>query len=139
MALSTSVALEFLARDKSKRGFASVNRSLGSLSGTMLRMAGIGGGLYMLTRSIKWMTSAFLEQEKAELVLQAALRNTGSLTASNMREFQEYAAQLQKATKYGDELILSQMAYAHNLGVTEDRLKDAAKYLYSSLQLSRHR
>jgi len=84
----------------------------------MLALAGVGGGLYSLKRGLEYVIKASTEQEKAEHLLSAAVE--GSITA-----YKSYAAEMQSLTIYGDEQILSQMAYAKNLGVTTDRLKDA--------------
>lgn len=75
-----------------------------------------GGAIYALKR----FTDAAMIQEKAERDLQAAV-------GGSIQSFKQYASQLQKATVYGDEQILSQMAYAKNLGVTTDKLNEAAK------------
>ncbi len=66
-------------------------------------------------------------QEQAEVDLAAALRSTGDATGKNLKSLKEYATELQRATTYGDEEILTQMAYGKNLGITTDRLKDATK------------
>jgi len=112
------IVAEFTARDKSKGAMLSFNRGLKSLSGTMLRMAGLGGGIYALQRGLRDITTAAMEQEKVENELEAALGHS-------IDTYKDYARQIQKTTIYGDEQILTQMAYAKNLGVTEDKLKAA--------------
>jgi len=84
----------------------------------MLSIAGIGGGLYMLNRGLRGAFRAFMEQEKAERALSAAVEGS-------IEQYKSYASEIQKLTVYGDELILSQMAYASNLGVTTDKLQEA--------------
>ena len=99
----------------------SVKRSqvtMTGLSRSFLRLAGIGGGLYMLTRGIRGAISAGLEQEKVERQLMAAI-------GGNISAMKKYAAEMQAQTIYGDELILSQMAYGKNLGITTEQLEAA--------------
>jgi len=70
---------------------------------------------------------AYMEQEKADRLLQAALQKTGSFTQTDFKRFQELASQLQKTTIYGDELTLSTMAYGHNLGIASGKLEEATR------------
>ncbi len=98
-------------------------------SDAMVRMAkraalAIGVGL---VAAMVWAAKKALIQEDAELDLAAALETTGDATKENIDALKKYAAELQKLTKFGDEEILAQMAYAKNLGVSTDQLKEAAK------------
>jgi len=91
--------------------------------------------LYNISKKVALAIAAYLgiatykavKQEKAVLTLAAALKTTGDYSEKSMKQFKEYAAAIQKVTVYGDEDILMQMAYAKNLGVTTDKLKDATK------------
>jgi len=129
----------------SSRRVSSFSRATKAASG-MLRTFGAGIGFYAVYRGISSMTRAAIIQERAEMDLAAALKLTGSLTASNIEEFKRYASELQSMTIYGDEATLAEMAYGKNLGITADRLKEAtvaamglaAKYkidLHSSMML----
>ena len=82
------------------------------------QLLAFGGGYILLNRGVKGAVRAFMEQEKAERSLMAA-------TNQSIGSFKKFASEIQKATIYGDELILSQMAYAKNLGVTTDQLEAA--------------
>ena len=127
LVMSVIAKTETFQRDMAKAG-ASVNKFSTTASRTtatvtkmgrsLLMMAGIGGGLYMLTRGIRGAISAGLEQEKVERQLTAAIG--GNISAMKM-----YAAEMQKQTIYGDELILSQMAYGKNLGINTEQLEAA--------------
>jgi hypothetical protein len=75
-----------------------------------------GGAIYAVKRFVQ----AAAEQQKAEQQLSAAI-------GGNIGQLKEYAAEMQRLTIYGDEQIISQMAYAANLGVTQDKLKDVTK------------
>lgn len=125
--LKRKIVAEFSARNKAagqtaafRRDLDNVNRSLGRVAKTALTMAGIGGGIYALERGLRGAVRAAAEQEKSERALKAAI-------GSNISQYKSYAAEIQRQTIYGDELILSQMAYAANLGVTSDKLNEATK------------
>jgi len=127
LVMSMIAKTETFQRDMAKAG-----KSVGTFSTTasrttatitkmgrsLMMMAGVGGGLYMLTRGIRGAIAAGLEQEKVERQLSAAIG--GSIV-----EMKRYAAEMQNQTIYGDELILSQMAYGKNLGITTEQIKDA--------------
>ena len=115
----TQVGMEFIARDRSRAGVNSFRRNITTMTRSVLRLAGIGGGLYMLRGSLKSVWDATLKQESAEKALEAAV-------GDSISTYKKYASQLQKLTIYGDEEILNQMAYARNLGVTADKLNEAA-------------
>ncbi len=80
-----------------------------------------------LAAAMVWATKKAIVQEDAEIALTAALRAAGDATQENTDRLKKYAAELQKTTIYGDEEIITQMAYAKNLGVTTDKLEEAAK------------
>jgi hypothetical protein len=105
---------------KSRTHMTRFGRDVQRMGKQLLAVAGIGGGLYTLKRSLEYIVKASLEQEKAEKALSAAVQGS-------IRQYKFYAAQLQKVTIYGDEQILSQMAYAKNLGVTNEQLNAATK------------
>ena len=94
---------------------------------SMLTAFGAGIGLYAAYRGIKSLTRAAMEQERVELELAAALRQTGDLTSSNLYELKQYATEMQRLTVYGDEATLTEMAYGKNLGISAAKLKDATK------------
>jgi hypothetical protein len=82
-------------------------------------------GAGMVAFSIKAIKN-FTIQEDAIIALESALRNAGDEIDNNSAKLQKFASEMQKVTVFGDELILQQMAYARNLGVTADQLDDAA-------------
>ena len=118
MGLMTQVGLEFIARNLANRQISSFNRSIQRMGRQMLAMAGMGGGLYAVKRGFDYVVKSALEQERVERELTAAVQ--GSIAV-----YKSYAAEMQKLTIYGDEQILTQMAYAKNLGVTTDKLQEA--------------
>jgi len=118
MGLMTQVGLEFIARNLANRQISSFNRSIQRMGRQMLAMAGVGGGLYAVKRGFDYVVKSALEQERVERELTAAVQ--GSIAV-----YKSYAAEMQKLTIYGDEQILTQMAYAKNLGVTTGKLQEA--------------
>jgi hypothetical protein len=118
MGIMTKVGVRFVADNRSARGFNSFNRSLARTGRQLLTMVGVGGGLYGFKRLMEGAVSAAGKQEEAERALIAAVKG-------RIDQYKTFAAEMQKQTKYGDELILNQMAYATNLGVTTDKLKEA--------------
>lgn len=101
-----------------RRDMDSTGRAMKRMAGQALAMAGMGGGIYAVKRGFEAVTKAAMVQERAELDLIAAVQG-------NIEQFKLYASQMQSLTVYSDEQILNQMAYAANLGVTKDKLKEA--------------
>ncbi|HOO50358.1 MAG TPA: hypothetical protein PLK94_03610, partial [Alphaproteobacteria bacterium] len=82
---------------------------------------------YAIQKVAKITVTAAMEQEKAERALSAALRANNEYTETQIAQYKKFASSVQAVTKYGDEEILNLMALQRNLGVTSDRLEDAAK------------
>ena len=77
MALITKVGLEFVAKDKSKRAFSGVNRSLAGMSRTLLNLAGIGGGLYALDRGFKAVIKSASDAQEIQSKFNVVFGKTG--------------------------------------------------------------
>lgn len=121
------IIAEFSAQNKAKGQMASFRRDMDTTGQAMRRMAkgamafvGITGGLYAVKRGLEGIVNASMQQEDAERALMAA-------TGGRIDQFKMYAAEMQRQTVYGDELILQQMAYGTNLGITTNKLQDATK------------
>lgn len=71
------------------------------------------------------MAKTFAAQQDAQVALASALDQVGLSGQTLLPIFQEYATGIQRVTKYGDEGILSAMAYGKNLGINTNQLKDA--------------
>jgi len=128
MALISNLVARLTAETSSfEKGMSRSRHSLSRFSREVLSLAGIGGGMYGLKRATEVCMRAAMDQEKAEIELAAALGETDLVTRKSVEIYKAFASQMQRQTIYADELILSQMAYAKNLGVTEDSLKDATK------------
>ena len=136
--MAKDVKIRITAEDKTRKAIFGVKANLASLG-----RAGraIGRGFSTLTsslvrgfRNVMFATTAlaaagvalvktFTVQQDAEAALAAALGHTGQKLTDTMAKYKKFAAEIQKTTKFGDEAILAQMAYAKNLGVTEDQLE----------------
>ena len=55
-------------------------------------------------------------QESAEMRLKGALRATGMEVEKNALRLAQFASQMQKATTYGDEMLMNSMAQMQNIG-----------------------
>lgn len=86
-----------------------------------------GAGAYGLKRAFTEFTTAAAVQERAEKNLAAALRQTGDATSKNLKSLKDYASALQRQTVYGDEVLLQQMAYLKNMGMSTSQMKDATR------------
>jgi len=122
---NTTVGIVFQVFNRGSSGLASIRRDLGRTTSQLMQLAGLGVGLYGLERAYKSVTTAAMVQERAEADLQASLARTGDATAENVSQLKRYASAIQQVTTYGDEQILQQMSYAHNVGVATDRLDEA--------------
>lgn len=109
------------ALDSVKRQSISVENALGGLGRVLKGVFAVAS----ITTAIRSVTAAFMEQEKAANDLTAALSLTGDKAVKAMEHFNDFAGQMQRLTKYGDDEVISQIAYAKNLGVTINQLDDA--------------
>ncbi|HML75427.1 MAG TPA: hypothetical protein PKB02_13140, partial [Anaerohalosphaeraceae bacterium] len=93
------------------------------LSGAIGRLLAIGGASF----SLVYLTKEALTAEKAQRDLSAALDVVGANTRENMAILRDYASHLQSISRFGDDAILSQMAFAKNTGVATTELKAATE------------
>jgi len=70
---------------------------------------------------------AFMEQEKAESALRAALQASGQEVDSNFNKLKHMASEIQKVTTVGDEMSLSLMQQATSMGLSADQLDEATR------------
>lgn len=78
-------------------------------------------------------------QEDAVNKLNSALFQTGEFSKETSQGLQDFAAQIQRTTRFGDEAILQQLAYAKSLGVSTEQSKEliqASVNLSSALGIS---
>jgi hypothetical protein len=73
------------------------------------------------------------EQEDAINKLNQALRASGGYSAQAAEDFADFAAEMQRNSKYGDEVILGQLAVAKSFGATN---KEARNLVLAAANLS---
>lgn len=77
--------------------------------------------------AVKEVVEAANEQENAVNRLNVALQTAGDFSLEASESFQVLASELQATTKFGDELILNNIALAKSFGATNDQAQDIAK------------
>ncbi len=94
-----------------------------------LAISGVQQIYSVLDRSLGSFVRAAQEQESAFITLQAALRATGMEVDVNAAKLSNFASEIQKATIYGDELLMTSMAQMQNIArfSNMDTLKGATK------------
>jgi len=106
MALSTTVGLEFIARDRSRYGMRSfesnmrrTQRTVTSFSRSILGLIGVGGGMYMLNSFMRSSVQEFVSYEKQLAKISTMLDNM------SMRYMPAYANELRKmSVTYGESM-----------------------------------
>lgn len=97
-------------------------------------------GFELLTKSIsnsidfaKESIKAYSEQEDALNRLSQSLRASGDFSDQAIKDFSEFASELQRTSKFGDEVVLSQLALAKSFGATN---KSAKELVQAAAELS---
>lgn len=78
-------------------------------------IAGVEKAYATIDRTIGTLVRAAQEAESADASLRGALRATGQEVDSNAEKLSEYAARMQQATIYEDDMLKSQMAQMQNI------------------------
>ena len=76
---------------------------------------------------LKKSISLAVQQEDAINRLAGALKSSNEFTKESIKDFEEFASSLQEVTRFGDEVILNQLALAKAFGATNDQAKDILK------------
>jgi phage-related minor tail protein len=102
-----------------KGGLAGLKSSLGGLSGVLAGVtAAFGAAL-----TIQKFTEAAIRQEDAVNKLNASLRSIGEFSESSSSDLQQFASSLQQVTRFGDEAIIENLAFAQSLGASAEQSK----------------
>jgi hypothetical protein len=117
-----------------EKGFKKMDMALASFAGNLAANA-VGAGLRLIGNGITSIVnkgSQFIDaaarQEDAINKLNTSLMISGKLSEETSLSIQNFASELQKSTKYGDELILENAALIQSLGqLDEQGLKKATK------------
>jgi uncharacterized protein YukE len=71
--------------------------------------------------------AAYSEQEDALNKLSFALKASGDFSDDALKDFSDFASELQKTTKYGDETTLAMLALAKSFGASNEQAKSLVK------------
>jgi hypothetical protein len=100
-------------------GVGSITKSIGALAARLGPLAvAIGGAL-----GGRAVINAAARQEDAINRLNNSLARIGQFSQSTSQDLQNFATQLQQTTRFGDEAILEQLAFAQSLGATAEQSK----------------
>jgi hypothetical protein len=66
-------------------------------------------------------------QQDAMQRLGSAMQLTGDYSAEALKDFGAFADQMESTTKFGDDLIISQLSVAKSFGLSNDKAKDLVK------------
>jgi hypothetical protein len=125
-----AIAIDAMAAQEGARKIVSATDSISAGAGKATNAFKVMGlsldkllALAGASFSFKYMVGQAMDAEKAQLDLAAALDIVGANTSSNMSILKAYATEMQSISRFEDDAILSQMAYAKNLGVQTTDLK----------------
>lgn len=129
---------------EAKSSVSVVDRAFASFSGNIAAM-GVAGifngainGFKKLIAVGSDLVGAANVQEDAINALNTQLRIAGKFTQETSKDLQSFASQLQSVTKFGDEAIVSQLAFAQAMGASVDQSKSiltAATDMAASLNI----
>lgn len=108
--------------DKSTKSIGSLNIAWGAFLGNVASQALIGG-LRAINQSFAENIRLAQVQEDAVNSLNASLAQIGEFSEETSQDLQNYAAQLQSVTRFGDEAIISQLAFAQSMGASAEQSK----------------
>jgi hypothetical protein len=94
-----------------------------SLIGTKAIIASVGASI-VAAFSAKKIIDAAKVQESAISSMNAQLRLLGSFSEETSRDLQNFASSLQEVTTFGDEAIISQLAFSQAMGATVEQSKE---------------
>ncbi len=124
-ALDRTKSLVSRTTDKIQVMFKKMGASFKTVWDKMGRSVKIAGAA--IVAGLVLVTKAAMKQEDAQFLLAAALKISGEWTRELQKDFESFAASIQRTTIYGDEEVLSLMQLQKSLGVTASKLKEAAK------------
>ncbi len=108
---------------KATKSIDGIRDAVFSLKGAIAAVSAALAGRAIIN-GIKKVTEAASRQEDAVNSLNSALKSTGEFSEAASQDLQDYASAMQKATKFGDELIIEQLALAKAFGATNEQAKD---------------
>jgi hypothetical protein len=112
-------------------GFSS---RLGKVAAAIAGVLAVSKGIELFKNSV----SASAIQESAVNALNTQLAITGQFTQAVSNDLQNFASELQKTSQFGDEAVISQLAFAQAMGASAEQSKEvvsAAADLAASLNI----
>lgn len=113
-----------------KRNADSVSKNVASAFGAIKVAAAAALAVFAGREVIQFFSEgidAANAQEKAMAQLGQQLKLTGGFSKDAMEDFAEFSDQMELTTKYGDDLIISQLAVAKSFNLTNDESKKLVK------------
>jgi len=137
--MAQSVDILIKARDQASKKFSIVGASATIMGktlkgvGNMMKTAFAAAfraakyAVMGLAAAFSYCTYAAIKQEAAEIELASALKMAGEYSEELIQKMKKQAAEIQAATVYGDEYVLTLMRIAMSQGVAADKAAEAAK------------
>jgi hypothetical protein len=110
----------------SQSSFKRIDVAIGSFAGSLASGAVLGAVKFIGSAISSIFSSAIAganQQEAALNKLSNSLRITGEFSRATLKDFESFASGIQNVTKFGDELVLNQLAIAKTFGATNDQAK----------------
>ncbi len=85
------------------------------------------GATIITALGLKKSIALAVQQEDAINRLAGALKSSNEFTKESVKDFEEFASSLQEVTRFGDEVIINQLALAKAFGATNEQAKDILK------------
>jgi len=105
------------------KSLKSIETAFAGLTAVAVGAVGIFAGRKIIS-GIDAVTEAASIQEDAINNLNTALQTSGEFSEEASQDFQNYATSIQQASRFGDELILQQLALAKAFGATNEQAKE---------------
>lgn len=106
-------------------GLSNLGSSItGIIMGASASMKVLSTSVNAVTKAVKETTQAYKTQQKAEMQLDMAVKNSPFLNGQSAQKLKEFSGEIQKYSTYGDEYILPFMAELVNSGRTVEETMD---------------
>lgn len=116
------------AGDSFDKGFKARANKLGqSISALKSTFFGVTAAIAAVGFTTSKAVQAAIRQENAVNQLNTALKINGNFTRETSKDLQNFASELQKTTKFGDEAVLEQLKLAQAFGANVEQSKAAVK------------
>lgn len=105
-------------------------RGIENLSSTLKSLAGAAAAVFASKQIIDFFDSgiqAAIAQEQAMASLGQQLKATGEFSTQALDQFASFADEMEKTTQYGDDLVISQLAVAKAMGLSNEQSKELVK------------